>query len=162
VFGLWWIYFDFVARHVSFRRPRPSRVWSLLWTYAHLPLVSAIAAVSAGAVNLLSARRGTADSGSSWLIAGAVATALVFIGVIELTLRREPDEPTDLRVSVGLKLAGAAAALAIGAAGARLGPTALQAALLLPLIVQMGYGAYVWFKTPARHAAPRGEADAFG
>ena len=152
VFGLWWVYFDFVARHTSFRQPRPSPWTALAWGYLHLPLVMAIAAFSAGASNLLAHE--ALEAGVCWLIAASIAVALAAVGLIELTLRREPDEPTELRASFGLKIAGGLIALAIGAWGAGLGPTALLIGLLLPLAIQMAYGAYAWFHAPARDAIP--------
>jgi low temperature requirement protein LtrA len=147
VFGLWWVYFDFITRHVEFRQPRPGLWMALARGYLHLPLVMGIAAVSAGASNLLAHE--TLEPGVRWLIAASIAVALAAIGLIELTLQREPGEPTDLRVSFGLKIAGAFIALVIGAWGAGLGPTALLAGLLIPLLIQMTYGAYAWFHTPS-------------
>ncbi len=150
VFGLWWVYFDFVARHVEFRQPRPG-LWAMLaWGYLHLPLVMGIAAVGAGAINLLEDE--ILDADGRWLITAAIATALFAIGLIELTLRRDADEPTDLQVSFTLKIAGGLLALALGAWGAGLGPTGLLIALFLPLLIQMVYGAYVWFRSPAAHS----------
>ena len=72
---------------------------------------------------------------------GATAVALVTIGLIELTLRPDPGEPTDLRVSFSLKLG--AGLLALGLVGGGLGPGALLGALILLVMVQMLYGAYV-------------------
>jgi hypothetical protein len=50
-----------------------------------------------------------------------------------------------------LKIAGSMIALMIGAWGAGLGPMALLAGLLAPLLVQMIYGAYVWFHASIAH-----------
>jgi low temperature requirement protein LtrA len=147
VFGLWWVYFDYIARHATFRQPRPGAWTALAWGYLHLPLVMGIAAFSAGASNLLA--HAALEPGVRWLLAASVAIALAAIGLIELTLRREPDEPTNLRASFGLKIAGSLIALMIGAWGAGLSPTALLAGLFVPLLISMVYGAYVWFHTPA-------------
>ncbi len=50
--------------------------------------------------------------------------------------------------------------------GGGLAPTLLEISLLLPLIIQMVYGAYVWFRTPAAEhavsAAQSGPFDAVG
>ncbi|HEX9370339.1 MAG TPA: hypothetical protein VF897_05010, partial [Roseiflexaceae bacterium] len=62
------------------------------------------------------------------------------------------DGPTDLRVSFTLKIAGGLLALALGVWGTQLGPTGLLIALFLPLLIQMIYGAYVWFRSPAAHS----------
>jgi hypothetical protein len=131
-----------------------------------LPLLMAIAAVSAAAVNLLPLESTDVGAGVRWLLAAAVAVALITIGLIELTLRRDPGEPTGQWTSPGLKIAGGMLALAIGAWGGGLAPTLLEISLLLPLIIQMAYGAYVWFRTPsAKHAvsaAQSGPFDALG
>lgn len=147
-FCLWWIYFDFIARHAEFRRPRPGVWWTLAWGYLHLPLVMGIAAVGAGTLDVLIGDGETVAAPIRWLLAIAVATVLVCIALIEITLRREPGEPTHLRTSVALKLAGSLLVLAIGTLGFGLAPTALLGLLLLPLLIQMGYGAYVWFRSP--------------
>jgi low temperature requirement protein LtrA len=147
-FCLWWIYFDFIARHAEFRRPRPGVWWTLAWGYLHLPLVMGIAAVGAGTLDVLVGDGETVAAPIRWLLAIAVATVLVCIALIEMTLRREPDEPTHLRTSVALKLAGSLLVLAIGALGSGLAPPALLGVLLPPLLMQMLYGAYVWFRSP--------------
>jgi low temperature requirement protein LtrA len=158
VFGLWWIYFDYVAR----RQPKGGVWWPLPWNYLHLPLLMAIAAVSAAAVNLLPLERTDVGAGVRWLLAAAVAVALITIGLIELTLRRDPGEPTGQWTSPGLKIAGGMLALAIGTWGGTLAPTLLEISLLLPLIIQMVYGAYVWFRTPAaEHAVSAAQSGPF-
>jgi low temperature requirement protein LtrA len=146
IFGLWWIYFDYIARYAEFRQPRPGPWAALARGYLHLPLVMGIAAVGAGATNLLASE--ALEPGVQWLLAASVAVVLVTIGLIELTLRREADEPTNLRVSFGLKIAGGLIALMLGA-WAGLGPTLLLAGLLVPLFIQMLYGSYVWYRAPA-------------
>src|SRR5919199_1176850 len=142
-FGLWWVYFDFVAR----RRFKPGVWWRLSWSYLHLPLLMGIAAMGAGVLNVLTLEGEALSTGVLWLMTGATAVALVTIGLIELTLRPDPGEPTDLRVSFSLKLG--AGLLALGLVGGGLGPGALLGALILLVMVQMLYGAYVWFRQPA-------------
>lgn len=145
-FGLWWIYFDFIAR-------RPFRAgfwWSVGWNYGHLPLVMSIAAIGAGLITLLESET---SPESYQLIGGALGLALVAIGAIELTLRRDLDEPTDLRTSVLLKWAAAPFAVLLGAFGTQLGLIGFLACLLPLLWVQMAYGAYTWFT----HSTPPAE-----
>lgn len=144
VFGLWWVYFDFVAR----RPPKRGFLPPLAWNYLHLLLVIGIAAISAGVQNLFTLDDPQLGANSSLLLAGAVALALITIGLIELALYRAPDEPTDHRVSVPLKLVAGALALAVGWWNS-LGATGLLAALLLLVGIQILYGAYVWFWHPA-------------
>src|SRR3712207_6028419 len=150
-FGLWWVYFDFIARRPFKRGPW----WQLVWGYLHLPLVMSIAAIGAGVLNVLTLEPGTPGSDVAWLLGSAAAVALVAIGLLELTLRRAPDEPTDQRVSVSLKLGAGVAAMVLGLVGGGLGPAGLLTALVLLVLVQMIYGAYVWY----RSAAPAGQAE---
>jgi low temperature requirement protein LtrA len=144
IFGIWWIYFDFVAR-------RPRRIgswWVVGWAYLHLPLVMSIAALSAGLLNLLTLEEPAGGQGTYWLLAGSVALALITVGLLELTLRREDDEPASTRVSVPLKIGAGLLALALGPFGGALGPIAMLATFLPLVLVQMLYGAYVWFRHP--------------
>lgn len=142
VFGLWWIYFDFVGRRNG---SRPGRWWSISWNYLHLPLAMSIAALSAAVQNLV-AQEGVALVPSvRWLMASAVAVALLAMGLIEAAARREADEPAHPSLSPGLKIGGGLAALAVGALGTSLTSLLLMACLLLPLLVQMAYGAYAWY-----------------
>ena len=140
VFGLWWVYFDYVARRV----PRVGYT-QLFWNYGHMPLVMSIAAISAGVLNVLTAPEDRSFRPEFLLLAGALAVALVAIGLLETTLARQSEEPTDLRLSVGLKLGAAVLAVVIGFAGTTLGANAFLLALLALLAVQMVYGAYTWF-----------------
>jgi low temperature requirement protein LtrA len=144
-FGFWWVYFDFVAR----RQPRPGLWPQLAWNYLHLFLVMSIAAISAGIQNVLAAEQDGVGANVRWLVAGAVAGALLTIALLELTLRRPPDEPADYRVSASLKVVGALGALALGLGGGALGAAALLIALIALVLAQMLYGAYVWFHQPA-------------
>jgi low temperature requirement protein LtrA len=143
-FGLWWVYFDFVAR----RSPRLGIWWSFGWNYLRLPLVMGIAAVGAGILNVLAPEGEALSAEVLWLMTGAAAVALVTIGLIELTLRPDPSEPTDLRVSFSLKLGAGLLALVLGLVGGGLSMVALLGALILLVMVQMLYGAYVWFRQP--------------
>ncbi len=144
IFGLWWVYFDYIAR----RQTRPGVWWTLTWGYLHMPLHMAITAGAAGVLNVLRLESAAVPENVRWLVAGALAAALALIGLIELTLRREPDEPTDLPVSTGLKFAGAGGVLGLGLFGGGLGAPALLISLLLLTALQMAYGAYVWFTAP--------------
>jgi low temperature requirement protein LtrA len=141
-FGLWWVYFDFVAR----RRARPSIWWPLGWNYLHMPLAMAIAALGAAVLNVIAADSSTLAPNLRWLLCGAIAVALIVIGLLEAVLRRDPDEPTELRTSAGLKFVAGLLALMPGAWGSRLGSLMLLGVLLVPLLILMGYGTYVWFQ----------------
>jgi low temperature requirement protein LtrA len=110
-FGLWWIYFDLVGG----RLPRANRVALANWVLSHLPIALAITAAGAGMVSLIGhAHDPRTPAGTSWLLAGAVATGLVALVGTEQALADAE------RLSVvfhPLRLAlcgGAAAALMVG------------------------------------------------
>jgi low temperature requirement protein LtrA len=140
-FGLWWIYFDFVGR----RPPKPNIVSALSWSYLHLFLAIAITATGAGILNVIADEDSRLDYPVGLLIAGAVGSTLFIIGLIELFLRRDPDEPTHPRLSSGLKFGGGAIALAIGLISNGFNIVLLEGLLLIPILMRVLYGLYVWF-----------------
>ena len=144
VFGLWWVYFDFVAR----RGPRPGPWQWSTWTYLHMPLVMSIAAISAGVQHMLATEGNVLEPNVRWLVVGAVALALTTIGLIEVTLGPHPEAIANQQLSIVLKFAGAALALLFGFFGDLFNPITLLLVLLLPVLVQMLYGLYVWVYHP--------------
>lgn len=137
----WWVYFDFIAR----RPPRPNVFWSLGWGYLHMPLLMSIAALGAGSLILISDAEALQNAEIRWLFAGTTALVLLTSALLEITLRPDPAEPTRLRTSISLKGVGALLAVGLGAIGASLGQVAFLFLMLLPFLIQMVYGAYVWF-----------------
>jgi low temperature requirement protein LtrA len=140
VFAMWWVYFDFVGR----RFPKPEIRFTLPWSYLHLPLVIGIAVSSATALNVIAAK-GVISDEARWLMAGAVALKLTVIGLLEYTLYRDPYEPTHEPGSSLLKFAGAALALLIGGFSAGVHAVTLMLLLLIPMLIQIVYGVWVWF-----------------
>lgn len=138
-FGLWWVYFDFVAR----RAPKPSFNITAVWSYGHLPLVMSLTAVGAGTLVLV----GDLEGGeiAKRVIAAAVGIALLTTGVLEMTLRRDDYEPTHPRLSPTLKLVAGLAAIALGAFSAAMSDPILLLLLLAVVLTQVAYGSYVWF-----------------
>jgi low temperature requirement protein LtrA len=145
-FGFWWIYFDLVGS----RLPRANRVALANWVMSHLPIALAITAAGAGMVSLIGhAHDATTPAGTSWLLAGAVATGLLALVLTEQALADAE------RLSVvfhPLRLAlcgGAAAALIVG----WLRPAPWLLALLLVAVLSV-----VWFFAVSRFL----RADAWG
>lgn len=140
-FGLWWIYFDFINR-----RPAKSGMgWAFAWSYLHLPLTAAITATGAGTLNVVSDKDLLLDPNVSLLIGCAVGISLIVMGLLELTLQRTPDEPTHPKVSPILKFSAGTIAILFGIISPNSWVIGLQIGLLTLLLVQMGYGLYVWF-----------------
>jgi low temperature requirement protein LtrA len=145
-FGFWWIYFDLVGGRV----PRANRVVLANWVMSHLPITLAITAAGAGMVSLIGhAHDSSTPAGTSWLLAGAVATGLLALVLTEQAL---VDAERLSLVFHPLRLAlagGSAAALLVG----WLRPTPWLLALLLVAILSG-----VWFFAVSRFL----RADAWG
>jgi low temperature requirement protein LtrA len=145
-FGFWWIYFDLVGG----RLPRADGGSLSNWVLSHLPITGSITAAGAGMVSLIGhAHDATTPAGTSWLLAGAVATGLV---ALVLTERALVDAERLFLVFGPLRLAlsaGAAAALIVG----WLRPAPWLLALLLVAILSV-----VWFFAVSRFL----RADAWG
>jgi low temperature requirement protein LtrA len=110
-FGFWWIYFDLVGR----RLPRADGGALSNWVMSHLPITGAITAAGAGMVSLIGhAHDARTPAGTSWLLAGAVATGLLALVLTERALvdaERLAVVFSPLRLALG---GGAAAALMVG------------------------------------------------
>jgi low temperature requirement protein LtrA len=145
-FGFWWIYFDLVGR----RLPRADGGALSNWVMSHLPITLAITAAGAGMVSLIGhAHDATAPAGTSWLLAGAVATGLLALVLTERALV-DAQRLSLVFHPLGLALtAGAVAALIVG----WLRPAPWLLALLLVAIL-----CAVWFFAVTRFL----RADAWG
>jgi low temperature requirement protein LtrA len=145
-FGLWWIYFDLVGS----RLPRADGGALSNWVMSHLPITLSITAAGAGMVSLIEhAHDATTPAGTSWLLAGAVATGLLALVLTERALA-DAERLSLVFHPLGLALAGGAvAALIVG--WARPAPGLL--ALLLVAILSV-----VWFFAVSRFL----RADAWG
>jgi low temperature requirement protein LtrA len=139
-FGIWWIYFDFIAR-----RPPKTGNWSMLWVYLHMPLVMSIAALGAGISNWIVGHHETLPASSQQLIASAVACALISMALLEYCLRPADDEPTHIHWSPLLKILGGVFALGLGWAFPIHDSFVMMILLLFTLFIQMAYGVWVWF-----------------
>jgi low temperature requirement protein LtrA len=140
-FGIWWIYFDFVAR----RPPKPATGWVFAWGYLHMPLVMSVTATAAGINNVIASKATVLPLNVRCLICGSLAISLAVIALLETTLRRDEDEPAHPIWSPALKLAAAVVTLILGFFGG-LGAIALLSFLVILLAIQMSYGLWVWFR----------------
>lgn len=136
-FLVWWLYYDFVGR----RSPRRNARSSIFWGYLHLPLVIAIVSLGAGLRNLLT--EASLEPSTRLLVTFGVSGVLLSIGLLELTLHRDDDEPTD-RESPLLKLL--IGVLVLGSVWVTItGPTTQLLLTFAALAVPALYGAWVWF-----------------
>lgn len=126
VAAVWWLYFDRQAS-VVLRGGTPSVV---VYSYAHLPLLMALAALSAG-VALLIERAGEGELGlgaASALLGGA----MLFLGSLVAT--RLVTVRASHRLGVSLKLGAVAIMAALLAAQSAIPPVAVGGALLAVLV----------------------------
>ncbi len=140
-FGLWWVYFDFIAR----RPPKVGVGWGFAWAYLHLPLVMGIAATGAG-VSIVISHEGLLTPEVRQLIAGSVGIILVAMALLEITLFREDDEPSHKYFSPALKIFASLLAFTIGWSEGITDSLFLLLALLGLVLGQMIYGGWVWFR----------------
>jgi low temperature requirement protein LtrA len=145
-FGFWWIYFDLVGR----RLPRDDGGTLSNWVMSHLPITGSITAAGAGMVSLIGhAHDPRTPAGTSWLLAGAVATGLAALVLTERALV-DAERLSVVFGPLGLALsAGAAVALLVG----WLRPAPWLLALLLVAVLST-----IWFFAVGRFL----RADAWG
>ena len=146
VFGLWWVYFDFIAR----RPPRPTFVAALSWVYLHLVTVTTVTMSSVGiSAVIVDAQEGDLATVSRRLLGGSVGAGLIGLGLLETTLRANPDEPTHRRISPLMKIGTGAVVAAMTWLDLQWSAVSLSVVLVVALAANALYGAYVWFAAPA-------------
>ena len=145
VFGLWWIYFDFVAR----RPPRASIRAALSWVYLHLVTVSTVTMASVG-ISLVIVDSQTSDlaADSRRLLGMSIGAGLIGLGLLETTLRESSDEPTHRRASPMMKIGAGVVVAGLTWGDIGLNAVTLCALLVAVLAANATYGAYVWFRSP--------------
>ena len=136
-FGFWWVYFDFIAR----RHSKKGIWWSFTWSYLHLPLLMSIVAMGAGLLVSISHLGVSGYSAAGELLIYSAALALVTLGFIEITLLRYPEEPTHRFLSPTLKISGGLI-LFVEIVHQ---PLPVLLLIIFVLLIQIGYGMYVWF-----------------
>lgn len=110
--GLWWNYFDSLGSRV----PSESGMRLATWIYIHLPIAVSISAAGAAMVSLVEySSEARTPTPIAWVMAGAVAVALICIG--QATRALDPQNyPGDLLARIPITMAvGAAACITIAA-----------------------------------------------
>lgn len=148
--GLWWIYFDFIAR----RPPRPRFDAALAWVYLHLVTLAAITATGA-AISVAIAD--SVESGLTdpvrYLLGGSLGVALMGFALLELTLDRRDDEPTHAAVSPAIKASVGATVVVAALLDAGWSATGFLVVIVAALTVPTTYGVVVWYAPSNRHQA---------
>lgn len=110
-FGFWWIYFDFVGR----RLPRNHGGALANWILSHLPITLSIAAGGAAMVSLIGhAHDARTPARTAWLLAGAVAVALLAQAIAARALVDAERLAVVYRPLTVILVGGAAAAGVVG------------------------------------------------
>lgn len=106
--GLWWLYFDLVSHRTPISR------LTQVWLYLHLPLVMAIAAGGAAVLNTVEHAADPLPDAVRWLLVGSLATAMISVTALTLTLERRRNYEAFYLVAERSMLVAAAAALVVG------------------------------------------------
>ncbi|HEY5319307.1 MAG TPA: low temperature requirement protein A [Galbitalea sp.] len=142
-FGMWWVYFDFVAR-------RPSRQGIgqiLIWIYLHLAMLAGIVIVGVALFEAVALRPvPTLPRSIQSLLFVGLGFTLVIIALIETTLDRAADEPTHSIISPVMKAATGVALAVLAAIGVPLPTTVAFGISVVALGIQAAYGARVYYR----------------
>lgn len=138
--GMWWLYFDFIGRR-PFKR---NILVAMSWSYLHMPLMLFFVLLGAGLDNLIAEGHGHAGSVNSIYLV-CLGIALVLIGLIELTLERAKDEPSHKVFSPLYKFVTGIAGISLGILHIFHSPKAVMLAAIVLILINIFYGAYVWF-----------------
>jgi low temperature requirement protein LtrA len=143
-FELWWTYVD----HVVGRTLRRDLRWNAFWTYMNIPLF--LAAGTFGSATLTFVTRGeqVVPDGVRWMLAGSIATVMLFAGIAEIALEPLPPSGRRLGTSMSWVRSGyihalpALLALLVGALGHGLPVIPLLSELIVVGLVSVLLGEY--------------------
>jgi low temperature requirement protein LtrA len=138
--AIWWVYFDSVSR----RPPMPSPLMNLGWMYLHLPIAIGIAAVGASILNVVEHAGEPLPDPVRWLLVGAVAAALIAIGLLMRILHLPEGYHSLYRIGSNLTLIASLLILLSGLTQMDTVPLLLTLNILL--LAPVFYGILVWVK----------------
>lgn len=141
-FGMWWVYFDFIAR----RGTDKMAIKAYIWSYLHMPLVMGFIGLSAGILYAIE-HSGHMTDNTKLLIGFSSGITLILMGLIEWVSKRQKDEPMDHIKSSGLKFITGITLILIGKF-AHIHTTSLMLTIFGMLAINMAYGMWMWFKIP--------------
>jgi low temperature requirement protein LtrA len=141
-FGMWWVYFDFVAR----RGTDKSAIKAYIWSYLHMPLVMSFIGLSAGVLYVIE-HTGHITDNARLLIGFCAGFTLILTGLIEWVSYRQDDEPMDHIKSSGLKFVTGIILILVGK-HAHIHTTPLMLIVFGMLAINMIYGLWTWFHMP--------------
>jgi low temperature requirement protein LtrA len=135
--AIWWTYF---GHGVEFALERSTNA-ILIFTHAHIPLLAALTAVSAGiALSIEQASASSLDSGARWALAGGAAAYLACVTIAQRTMVLG-----FLPRTAQARVVAIVALVALALVGGEIDPllfTALTTAVLVALVVLKLWGAH--------------------
>ena len=138
-FGLWWLYFDFVAR----RGAHQFTTKLYLWSYLHMPLTMSFVALGAGLLYSIKYPDHLPES-ARLLVALSAGIAIITIGFLETVSHRDTDEPMGAFSSPLSKIISGIVIIGIGVfSHGEMGSILLIIFSILAL--HMIYGMWRWF-----------------
>jgi len=133
-FSLWWIYFDDVAGSRIKRKASAP----FIWVYAHLPMTIGITAVGVAVKKVATFKDPFYPLYPEyrWLFCGALALALLAVGMVDsVTERRQAELSDELRVRI--RLGSAALVLLLAAVGGTMPALAFAAMIAAICLAQV-------------------------
>jgi low temperature requirement protein LtrA len=137
--GLWWLYFDSISHHL----PRPGSVTVSGWLYLHLPVTMGIAAVGAAGLNVVEQAGEPLPAEVRWFLVGAVAVALISIGLLTRTIEVNPEAQRIHRVAGRVVFLSSFVVLLLGFTSLSTVPLLVLVNLLMLAPVFFGFKAWV-------------------
>ena len=141
-FCMWWIYFYYIGR-----RPFANKTYlTFVWAYLHMPLVMAIAMSGACLSNVINqSNEKIVDPNVRILMCFSVFAVLLFASCIELTLRRDKNEPTHVVKSTFLKVITGILIFFVGLVGTSFSSIELLLSIIVLLVANMAYGFFSYY-----------------
>jgi low temperature requirement protein LtrA len=146
-FGIWWLYFDYIGK-----RPfKFGKLWRFGWSYLHLPMLMGIVGLGVGIMNIEANIDTDLQRNQQLLIAGSLGITLLFIGLLEMTLRPDEQSPVNRVVSPLLKIISGIVSFLTGITGIFNNAVNLLIIMLVLIFMHVLYGIFVWQKQASKN-----------
>ncbi len=135
--GIWWLYFDFVSRHMPIDGLR-----SGAWIYLHLFMTMSIVATGSAVLNVVEHAGEPMPQDVGWLLVGAIGATLVCIALLMGTIQLQQRYLSLYRRAAMMTALCAVLSFAMGFLP--LAANALLMILVLLMLLPVFYGFKVW------------------
>jgi len=137
--GVWWLYFDFIARHM----PKKETVAETSWIYLHLPLMMGITAIGATVLNVVKHPE-ILGSNTKTLLIGSVVAVYFSISMLFYTIKM-PENFVGINKK-GQRVTFVAAIISLLLLFVPLDVIPLLVILNLVMLTPVYFGVRVWIK----------------